>query len=277
MRITFLVLFLLVSCTTFKKREIRDYHSWHYQLQDYQNDLDNDLWDEEKIFVVDPDEIVNTPLLKRMKKKGVVLAYLSIGEAEDYRDYFKTLSKDLLLYENKNWKGNFKVKYWDPRWQEIIFKKVTALKEAGYDGFYLDIVDAFYELKPQKLRASQMRDFLRELRRHVESKVLIQQNAPTLFEYLPEGEREEYFSLVNGIAYEDCFFYGKKEMDNPYNPQDYCLESMKEFEKRDKLLLSVEYISEKQKLNGYKARAQSIPSLLPLTTNRGLRGPHTLQ
>ena len=47
-----------------------------------------------------------------------MIAYSSIGEAEDYRYYWRAEWEDdvptWLAAENKDWKGNFKVRYWDP-------------------------------------------------------------------------------------------------------------------------------------------------------------------
>jgi len=90
----------------------------------------------------------------KMKKNGasrLVIAYMSIGEAEDYRYYWqsgwKTGSPEWLLEENPNWDGNYKVRYWDENWQKIIYGKNSSylqkIIDAGFDGVYLDIIDAF--------------------------------------------------------------------------------------------------------------------------------------
>ncbi len=81
----------------------------------------------------------------------LVICYLSIGEAEDYRYYWQTdwsAGHPSWIYEeNPDWEGNFKVKYWDPEWQKIIFGNANAyldrILETGFDGAYLDIIDAF--------------------------------------------------------------------------------------------------------------------------------------
>ncbi|PIE98753.1 MAG: hypothetical protein CR988_01930 [Treponema sp.] len=90
----------------------------------------------------------------RKKKNGgerLVIAYMSIGEAEDYRYYWKDeWNKEKpgwLDAENRNWAGNYKVKYWDKDWQKIIFGNdnsyLKKILDAGFDGVYLDIIDAF--------------------------------------------------------------------------------------------------------------------------------------
>ena len=88
---------------------------------------------------------------KANKGKRLVLSYLSIGEAEDYRYYWKKDwkfgSPSFLLEENPGWGGNYKVTYWDPLWKALIYgndesytKKIT---KSGFDGVYIDLIDAF--------------------------------------------------------------------------------------------------------------------------------------
>lgn len=78
---------------------------------------------------------------------GKVVAYLSIGEAEDYRWYWQSAWKNSppawLGAENPDWRGNFKVHYWDANWQAIIFAYLDKILGQGFDGVYLDLVDAY--------------------------------------------------------------------------------------------------------------------------------------
>ena len=83
--------------------------------------------------------------------KRLVVCYMSIGEEEDYRYYWQSSwnanRPDWLDRENPNWKGNFKVRYWEKDWQNIIYGNQDAylkkILDASFDGVYLDIVDAF--------------------------------------------------------------------------------------------------------------------------------------
>ena len=89
--------------------------------------------------------------VKKNGAKRLVIGYLSIGEAEDYRDYWQTDWRvnppAWLDTENPDWAGNFKVKYWNAEWQAIIFgheqSYVKKAIDSGFDGVYLDIIDAF--------------------------------------------------------------------------------------------------------------------------------------
>ncbi|MBI5115101.1 endo alpha-1,4 polygalactosaminidase [Candidatus Poribacteria bacterium] len=81
----------------------------------------------------------------------LVIAYMSIGEAEDYRYYWQpswaTNPPYWLAGENPAWPGNYKVHYWDPAWQAIIYGNndsyLKKILDAGFDGVYLDIIDAY--------------------------------------------------------------------------------------------------------------------------------------
>ncbi len=76
-----------------------------------------------------------------------VVAYLSIGEAEDYRWYWQrgwhTHPPAWLVEPDADWQGNYWVRYWDPRWQHIIYRSLDQIIAAGFDGIYLDRVDAY--------------------------------------------------------------------------------------------------------------------------------------
>lgn len=90
----------------------------------------------------------------KVKENGgqrLVISYMSIGEAEDYRYYWNNTwavgDPSWIEDENPDWEGNYKVVYWDPAWQAIIFGNddsyLKKILDAGFDGVYLDIIDAF--------------------------------------------------------------------------------------------------------------------------------------
>ncbi|MBF0277385.1 MAG: endo alpha-1,4 polygalactosaminidase [SAR324 cluster bacterium] len=90
--------------------------------------------------------------------KRLVIAYMSIGEAEDYRWYWQkqwsTRPPEWLGAENPNWPGNYKVQYWNPAWQSLFYGNegsyLKKIIDAGFDGVYLDLVDAFGYYKEKR-------------------------------------------------------------------------------------------------------------------------------
>lgn len=77
----------------------------------------------------------------------LVICYMSIGEAEDYRYYWSDLDKNLVCRENPDWKGNFAVKYWEADWKSVIYGNeqsyLKKILDAGFNGVYLDIIEAY--------------------------------------------------------------------------------------------------------------------------------------
>ena len=58
-----------------------------------------------------------------------------------------------LAGENLNWLGTDKVRYWDLIWQDIIYRNdnfyLRKILDTGFDGVYLDIIDAFEYFEDQ--------------------------------------------------------------------------------------------------------------------------------
>ncbi len=160
----------------------------------------------------------------------IVLAYVSIGEAESYRPYWNESwdadhngvpdegAPSWLDVENPDWPGNYKVRYWDPSWQSIIFgdesSYVDRVLATGFDGVYLDIIDAYeyYEDRGVSDAASKMVEFVSALSTHAkelrEDFLVFPQNGEALARRFPQ-----YLDAVDGIGREDVF-----TLDNTVQP-----------------------------------------------------------
>ncbi len=103
------------------------------------------------------DELLTKEDINRIKNKAnggsrLIISYMSIGEAEDYRYYWQqdweAGNPEWIVEENPNWEGNYKVKYWEKGWKDYIYGNsesyLQKILDAGFDGVYLDIIDAFY-------------------------------------------------------------------------------------------------------------------------------------
>lgn len=108
------------------------------------------------------DQIFSSAEIGRLRTKQnggarLVFCYMSIGEAEEYRFYWNMDWENhppaWLAEENPDWPGNYKVRYWDKDWQAILFGGEGAyldqILSAGFDGIYLDIIDAFEYFEAQ--------------------------------------------------------------------------------------------------------------------------------
>jgi len=217
------------------------------------------------------------------------IAYLSIGEAENYRWYWNPAwdadedgipdpgAPAWLGPMNPDWGGNYKVRFWDPQWQAIIFQYLDTIVAQGFRGAYLDIVDAYYywmeENSEQPAADSLMVQFILRLREHVPDSTfyLIPQNGETII-YEPHVSpllRDSLFRAIQAIGVEDVFFPGEAEENNPFAPDSYRLDILAEFQRRGEKILSVEYLTEPDLIETYRSAAAER-QFVPYATVRAL-------
>jgi cysteinyl-tRNA synthetase len=242
--------------------------------------------------------------LKDSGKK--VLAYFSIGEAEDYRFYFKPsqwlISKDnancgvilspkaplWLDRPNPNWCGNYKARYWKPGWRKILFGKQSGSKKSyldriidnGFDGVYLDIIDAFEygrfrkELGGKKKTALKMANLVIDLATYARAKhgddfIVVPQNGAHILQLISPTKQTAYLAAINAIGAEDTFFYGDADENNDYNPQDEVIEALQPFLTAGKIVLSIDYLTDTSKITQFQTTACEH-GYIPQVSNRAL-------
>lgn len=147
--------------------------------------------------------------------RRLVIGYLSIGEAENYRYYWRpewdadNTRPAWLGSENPDWPRNFLVKYADPAWQSIIFGSPAAYLDriiaAGFDGVYLDRADAFQDAGQESPTADDaMASFISRLADHARRSnpkfIIIMQNGEELVRYKSLRQR------LDGVSKEDLIY-----------------------------------------------------------------------
>ncbi len=241
--------------------------SWGYVLQGHdERPLDVDALAASKagLLVVEPsvgDRPMSAEEVTRLRGAAgrPVLAYLSIGEAESYRAYWraewsrKAGRPAFLGPENPDWKGNFKVRYWLPEWQAIIQARLAELVAAGFDGVYLDIIDAYEFWGPggpkseRKTAAEDMVAFVLALgetaRKTRPTFAVVPQNGAGLLDAVPAARAAAYLDAVDAIGAEDSFFYGDADEDNPWAPQKDTLAALDRFHEAGRPVLAVDYVT----------------------------------
>lgn len=164
--------------------------------------------------------------------RRLVVAYVDIGEAEDYRTYWQatwtaptaTQAGDpdfLITVDPDGWSGNYPTAYWDQRWKNIVLGGEGSLLDdvldAGFDGIYMDWVEA-YDDTAVIARATtdgvdteqEMIQFVGEIRQTARQRdpefLVIAQNAPDL-----AWDHPEYLQVIDAIAEEDLHFAGEAD------------------------------------------------------------------
>ena len=130
------------------------------------------------------------PQLRPLSDRGkTLLGYLSLGEVEQYRDYFGDVKAEgILLQENEHWKGSYYVDVRDRRWtKRVIERLIPDILRRGFDGLFLDTLDNPVELQEEHPKKySTMTEaaarLVRTIRRHYPSIKIMMNRA---YELLP--------------------------------------------------------------------------------------------
>ncbi len=167
----------------------------------------------------------------KMKLYGkILLSYLSIGEAENYRYYWNTAwdenPPDWLGEENSEWPGNYAVRYWYEDWQRLILGYLDRIIDEGFDGVYLDKVDEFEfwadkeSATPESWYAVEMVNFVKRIADYVRARkknfIVVIQNAERILDY-----SADLLKVIDGWAVEDLFYTELQE-----NASDYIAERL---------------------------------------------------
>jgi len=234
-------------------RIFRDSANWTYQLQASKvPELQNTNYD---VVVIDAFFGGGRAEVERLRRKPfggrrIVLSYLSIGEAEDYRYYWKeccAARRPSWLYtENARWKGNYRVRFWQAPWKEIIYRGLNSylarIAALGFDGVYLDRIDVYSEMSGSGVNPrAEMVTFVKELadagRKLRPGFLVIAQNAEEL------SSDDGYVAVIDGIAKEDLFYgVGSEGRRNTSDMIRSQLEPLKLAQQKGKHIMVVEYL-----------------------------------
>ena len=158
----------------------------------------------------------------------LVIAYIDIGQAEDWRTYWQSDweigdPEWIVALDPDGWEGNFPVAYWYDEWHHIWLGKdgyLQAILDAGFDGIYLDWVEAYSDenviaaakqdnVDPRGEMIWWVGDLAVFARAQKPDFIVIGQNAAELAEY------DEYLAIIDAIAQEQTWFDGAADNDPP--------------------------------------------------------------
>ena len=251
------------------------YRSWVYQLQNASPDELSKL----NVDVVVIDYSYNgsesgrysKEQIKRIKKNGsIVLAYINIGQAEDYRFYWRKSwnesPPDWIISEDPEWGENYYIKYWKQSWKEIIFSYIDKIFEEGFDGVYLDRIDAFeyvanIGILSEKRAAERMIDFIIKISNYIKNKkgnsIIVLQNGEEILKY-DDGKLLE---KIDGWAVESLFYSYECQKLNPEGFIEEREKYLRIAQNNGKFILDVEYIDDGKDSEETKNRIRELINL----------------
>ncbi len=209
-----------------------------------------------------------------------IISYISIGEAEDYRYYWDEKASFLEL-ENPDWEGNYKVFYWNSAWQNTVLDYVKIIIDQGFDGIYLDIIDAYqyfeYDRKTgewlkNRINPETGNSFRKDMidwvsvisdfcRGKSENFAIVPQNGSELLDY------PEYVSVIDGIGIEDLYTDSNRRQDSEHTEE--VLGNLENLKGTGKPVFLTEYATRK-KYTEYAVNLNSENRYILLFTDRGL-------
>jgi len=280
--VSFVLLWFCCSLHIFGQ-SIGDVRFWAYQIQDQNlNNSIQKLADSHyDLLVIDnirslkgdenhPNAADVSRLRNSMNPKGgktLVVCYVDIGEAEEYRYYWKRGWKVgspewIVAPDPDGWDENYPVKYWRQEWRDIVFGNDSAMIDLiladGYDGVYLDWVEAFEfdmvdscAVDEGKDAREEMIRFILDITAYCRSKepgfIVIPQNA-TAITIPDDALTTSYLGTISAVAQEDIWFDGEadehgREGDMPVDPQltaEY-IDNLRKFQNAGLPVLTVDY------------------------------------
>ncbi|MDJ0520779.1 MAG: endo alpha-1,4 polygalactosaminidase [Planctomycetota bacterium] len=223
-------------------RALAGVRSWVYQLQglDREGAVDRLVRSNVDLYVLEATDTVRGQedfptrgVVKRLQSRAearpLVLGYLNVGQAEDYRAYWQEAWRPkertdegrtsfVLCPDPEGWKGNFPVAYWDPGWRPLLFGSSGALLDRmldqGFDGVYLDWVLGYADpvvmatakregVDPTRAMAELVRDLRAYARESRPGFLVVVQNPGDLIDRIPEST-----GWFDGVAQEGLVFQG---------------------------------------------------------------------
>jgi len=237
-----------------------------------------------------PWEQADLDTIRSGKAGRKVVAYISIGEAEDYRPYWqshwgsnstRTASAPAWLgIENPEWRGNYQVKYWNADWQKLMLAAIDYTMARGFDGVFLDIVDGFetYEQEADGYLDNRMNPETKQTYRRdmvdwvkaIAARTRVRNPAALV---IPQNGSQlvadkDFVEVISAQGIEDLFTNGKKLQ--PASHTDEILGNLKLLASAKKPVLLIEYpkTPERQALSKKLAEENG---LVWLVTDRQLK------
>jgi cysteinyl-tRNA synthetase, unknown class len=201
------------------RSSLRSAKSWAYLLQGIDTGrLARTAYDVLVLDGGDGENGLGKRQLQQLKRKPdgsprLVLAYINIGEAEDYRSYWNSAWTQQppawLGSANQHWKGDHRVRHWHQGWRDIVFghpaSVLARIIEVGFDGAYLDRVDVYqFWCGERPTSFADMVAFVEDLSNWAKARkpgfMIVAQNGEELL------QDARYRAAIDGLGKEDFLF-----------------------------------------------------------------------
>ena len=180
-----------------------------------------------KLLIVEPYFYSREDIFEFHARGIKVLAYLSLGEVNESRRYFEEFKSLGLKGKNEN-HGSYYIDLSNKKIKDkFINQLVPELYSYGYDGLFLDTIDAVAPYTTRKSMEEDMVDLIRRIKLANPSKILVQNAGLFILDRTSE--------YVNAVAIEDI------ASGYNFDSDEYFVKSEEAFQKRIDLVDSMYY------------------------------------
>lgn len=184
------------------------------------------------------------PDIETLKKGGgKIVGYISAGEINKTSPFFSEIeSAGIIVEENKDWPGAFRVDLRSEKWQELLLARVIPdLLVQGFDGIFIDTIDTAIYLENEKGKAGSVgraKALIKEIRKRFPNISIVLNNGLFLL--------NDVGNSIDALVVEDVFtlynFSKKRYLIAPVKFTAERVATLKEFQlKFGKPVLSLDY------------------------------------
>ncbi len=193
-----------------------------------------------KIIVIEAEEFDKNHLMEFHKKNQKVFAYLNVGALENYRSYYSNYERFSLGIYN-DWPDEKWIDVSKKEWQDFIIKKLAfEYKQKGFDGFFIDNTDVYYQYQKEEIYQGLI-TILKGLHKY-NLEIIINGGDYFVSKLINEKKDIEIFDGVN----QECVFTLIDFKNNKYIEQSskenkYFTEYLEKVKKQNKKVFLLEY------------------------------------
>ena len=237
---------LVQEYSSVPKEKLKDIKTYANTYIDYTEE-DIEKLKKFDIIMVEPYNMKKEWLAELKNSGTIIIAYISVGEADDDRRYWKTWQATENAYDisriprtivdqddsifigpDPGWPGSYFVDASHEQWQKIMLEEeipyILALGDGLYDGLVMDLIDVVdeYEGKPREQEMRQgMIDLIRQIKEKYPDKIIIPNRGFGVIEemgpYIDAFKFEELTLKYNNIPGQINYEKYDTQLDNKGN------------------------------------------------------------
>ncbi|XP_055347361.1 uncharacterized protein TM_1410-like [Paramacrobiotus metropolitanus] len=207
------------------------------------------------ILIVDPDDVrLTAEQNEELKYQGkLVLAYVSVGQAEEFRAYWSDEEIDneqveeIYIRDDPTYPDGKVVRYWNPVWRDMLIDyMMNNVIPYNYSGVFLDYLGNYEQFPERPTAAADMVQLARSVadavREHDQLGLVVVHGAAKLWD---ENDRMKKF--VDGLS-EENVWYGFDGVPRATKYTQSVLEVLRKANKAKKMTLVEQYVEKKTQI-----------------------------